>query len=325
MDYFFDYDNKKWYYVSGDEMLKINTFLKNIKIDEKTKRYLEDIWEEIKLYIIRLQEYSPEAQNIFLKDYLIKENFNSSQLECELYSPRILELYDFHFFESLNISDDKLKILNKIVRAKDKIKGFDEFEKIRKEKNKQITYEEYVENEKYNLSGNYRKEVVWIGGKEGIEYAHHIPPKPEEIQNYISDFIDFFNSKEKNDLSDPIIKAALSHAIFIKIHPFANGNGRTARILLNYVLKLGINEKYNLNLKYPPLNLSKSFDLTRLSYFKKQNEIIFKEDVDNNFAINAWIRYNILAIEEQLYYLNNRLDKYDSLLRSYKGDKIEKR
>ncbi len=305
-------------------MLKINTFLESIKIDEKTKKSLDYIWEEIKLYIDRLQEYSPEAQNIFLKDYLIKETINSSILERELYTPKILELYDLHFFERTNISDKQLKLLNKTIRSKDKIKNFEEFEEIRKEKNKQITYDEYVENEKYNLSGNYRREIVWIGGKEGIEYAHHVPPYPENIESYMKDFIDFFNSKKQDDLSDPIVKAALIHAIFIKIHPFANGNGRTARILLNYYLRLGINKKYDLDLTYPPLNLSKSFDLTRLAYFKKQNEIIFKEGVDNNFAVNSWIRYNIVAIEEQLYYLNNRLDKYDRLLRRYQEDKIEK-
>lgn len=305
-------------------MLNINTFLENIKIDEKTKNSLDNIWEEIKLYIDRLQNYSVEAQNIFLKDYLFKETVNSSQLECELYSPQILNLYELHFFETSNISSDKLRLLNKLVRANDTVMNFDEFEKIRKEKNKQITYEEYVKNEKYNLEGNYRKEIVWIGGKDGIEYALHIPPKPEELEEYIYDFIDFFNSKQEDDLSDPIIKAALIHVIFIKIHPFANGNGRVARILLNYFLRLGINEKYNLNLKYPPLNLSKSFDLTRLSYFEKQNEIIFKKDVDNNFAINSWIKYIILVVGEQLFYLNNRLDKYDTLLIKYNEEEKTK-
>ena len=57
----------------------------------------------------------------------------------------------------------------------------------------------------------------------------------------------------------------LIHVIFIKIHPSANGNGRTARILLNHFLKIAINEKYNLDLMYPPINLSKSYDLSRIN------------------------------------------------------------
>lgn len=304
-------------------MLKINDFLKNIKLDEKTIQSLDYIWSEIELYLKRLSTYSDRAQNMFLKDYIIKESINSSKLESELYSKEVLELYYTHFFDSLDISDNKLKILNKCVRSNDEILSIEEYEKIRKENNSDITYEQYLKNEKDNLSGNYRKDMVWIGGTAGIEYAHHVPPKPEEINEYITDFISYYKNNDKNELSDPIVKSALIHAIFIKIHPFANGNGRTARILLNCYLKLMINEKYNLNFKYPPINLSKSFDLSRVSYFKKQNDIIFKENIDNNLAINSWIRYNIIAIEEQLYYLNSRLDKYDYFLKTIKNEEIK--
>lgn len=297
-------------------MLKIDNFLKNIKLDERTKDSLNNVWYEIELYLNRLQSYSEDAQKIFLKDYLIKENINSSKLECELYSKEIIELYEDNFFATRNISDNKLKIINKSIRTNDKILDFEEYEKIRKERQKDITYEQYLESEKYNLLGNYRKEIIWIGGKEGIEYAHHIPPRPEELEEYVKDFVDYYNNDNISELSDPIVKAALVHAIFIKIHPFSNGNGRTARILLNGSLRFGINEKYGLNLKYPPINLSKSFDLSRMSYFNKQNDIIFKEDVDNTKQINAWIRYNIIAIEEQLFYLNSRLDKYDKFLQT---------
>lgn len=296
-------------------MLKVEQFLNDFKLDNRTQERLKEIWEQIELYVQRLQEYPETSQEIFLKDYLIKENLNSSKLESELYSSEILELYEKDFFILKYLNKERVQQINKAVRAKDKILDFDKFETIRKEKNKEITYEEYVQNEKDNLNGNYRKEVVWIGGKEGIEYALHVPPNPNEIEQYMEDFFDFFNNNQKSDLQDPIVKAALIHAIFIKIHPFANGNGRTARILLNYYLSASIKEMYNLHSKYTLLNLSKSFDLSRLTYFEKQNNIIFKNGVDNTEAINFWIRYNIIAIEEQLYFLNTRLDRYDDFLR----------
>ena len=299
-------------------MLKIEDFLNEFKLDEKAKNMLVDIWEQIELYVQRLEQYPQKSREVFLKDYLLKENFNSSELECELYSEQVLELYEEDFFVSKNLNKDRIKQINKAVRAKDKILDFNTFEKIRKEKNKDITYSEYVQNEKDNLAGNYRNEIVWIGGKEGIEYALHIPPKPEEIEEYMQDFFDFFNASHKGDLQDPIVKAALIHAIFIKIHPFSNGNGRTARILLNYFLSASIKEKYGLDSKYTLLNLSKSFYLSRLTYFEKQNNIIFKEGIDNTEAINFWIKYNIIAIEEQLYFLNTRLDKYDKFLKTGK-------
>ena len=299
-------------------MIKIEHFLKDFSLNDNTREMLNDIWKQIDLYIHRLEEYPKEAQKVFLKDYLIKENINSSNLECELYSDEVLKLYDKKFFVEKYLDKDRVQQINKTVRKRDEILNFEKFETIRKEKNKDITYEEYVQNEKRNLDGNYRNEIVWIGGKEGMEYAFHIPPKPEEIEEYMQDFFDFFNTSHYGYLQDPIVKAALLHVIFIKIHPFANGNGRTARILLNYYLSCSIRKMYNLDSKYTLLNLSKSFDLTRTTYFEKQNNIIFKEGVDNSEAINSWIKYNIIAIEEQLYYLNNRLNYYDEFLKSGK-------
>jgi len=299
-------------------MIKIEHFLKDFKLNNTTKERINETWEQIELYVQRLQEYPEKSQEIFLRDYLIKENLNSSKLECELYSPEILELYENDFFVSKFLNKTRIQEINKSVRAKDEILNFDKFDQIRKEKNKDITYDDYVVNERNNLSGNYRNDIVWIGGKEGIEYALHIPPNPNEIEEYMEDFFEFFNNQQNGDLQDPIVKAALIHAIFIKIHPFANGNGRTARILLNYFLSLSIKEKYNLHSKYTLINLSKSFDLSRTTYFQKQNDIIFKDGIDNNEAINSWIKYNIIAIEEQLYFLNTRLDKYDKFLRTSK-------
>ena len=213
-------------------MLLINEFLENIKIYDSTKERLREIWKEIDEYIDRLSCYSIDAQNIFLEDYLIKEIVASDDIENELYSPGIIKLYSEDFFKQTKIDLNFLKTLNKVVRAKDRILTEDEFEKIRKEKNKDITYFEYLEDTKNDLEGNFRNKIVWIGnGDEGIEHAFHIPPKPDEIQDYINDFIEFYNTDSNDDLNDPIVKAALIHAIFIKIHPFANGNGRVARIL----------------------------------------------------------------------------------------------
>ena len=215
------------------------------------------------------------------------------------------------------INHEKIKCINKCMRANDKILSDAEFEKLKKEKNKMMTYIEYKNLMDYNLSGNYRKDIIWIGDESGIEYALHIPPRPELIQNYMDDFIKYYNDdKLDNDLNNPIIKAALIHIIFIKIHPFANGNGRTVRILMNNYLKRTLNKQYDLNVIFPPINLSKSFDLSRLSYFQKQNDIKYDSFTDNNIAFNKWFDYVLVCVDEQLYFLNNRLEHYKTLLES---------
>jgi Fic family protein len=59
---------------------------------------------------------------------------------------------------------------------------------------------------------------------------------PEETPSKMHDLIEWFRKeKEKTDVN-PIILAALFHYRFIRIHPFDDGNGRVARILMNFIL-----------------------------------------------------------------------------------------
>lgn len=309
----FIYDN----ITNGEFMLTINEFIKNITITDEVKNHLNNTMNDLEKYLSILTSYSLEAQYQFLYDYLVKETIDSIRLERQLYSSERLKMLNDGFLIDGKINHEKIKCINKWMRANDKILSDTEFEKLKKEKNKMMTYIEYKNLMDYNLSGNYRKDIIWIGDESGIEYALHIPPRPELIQNYMDDFIKYYNDdKLDNDLNNPIIKAALIHIIFIKIHPFANGNGRTVRILMNNYLKRALNKQYDLNVIFPPINLSKSFDLSRLSYFQKQNDIKYDNFTDNNIAFNKWFDYVLVCVDEQLYFLNNRLEHYKPLLES---------
>lgn len=59
------------------------------------------------------------------------------------------------------------------------------------------------------------------------------PPGPLELDTILKDFIIWLNSHES---LHPIQYAALAHHKLVKIHPFADGNGRTARLLMNLIL-----------------------------------------------------------------------------------------
>jgi Fic family protein len=68
----------------------------------------------------------------------------------------------------------------------------------------------------------------------------HIPPNFEEVPGLIAELIDFFNDKGDNQFIHPIIKGCIIHFMVGYIHPFADGNGRTARALFYwYLLKNG--------------------------------------------------------------------------------------
>ena len=59
---------------------------------------------------------------------------------------------------------------------------------------------------------------------------------PEETPAKMFDLLNWYNEKSKEENANPILVAAEFHYRFIRIHPFDDGNGRTARILMNFIL-----------------------------------------------------------------------------------------
>lgn len=89
--------------------------------------------------------------------------------------------------------------------------------------------------------GAWREEPGWIGGTSPLDAAAVVPP-PELIATLMEDLIAFAN---REDL-DAVTQAAVAHAQFELIHPYADGNGRVGRILIAYLLTR------RLNLTTPP-------------------------------------------------------------------------
>lgn len=79
------------------------------------------------------------------------------------------------------------------------------------------------------VGGIYRNQEVRISG------AGFTPPAGNEMYIQIKCFYE--DLKDKKTLN-PIELAAWTHAEFVRIHPFADGNGRTSRLLMNYQLMI---------------------------------------------------------------------------------------
>ena len=68
----------------------------------------------------------------------------------------------------------------------------------------------------------------------------HTPPLKTELKNLIDDLCDFFNNDSKKLFIHPIVKGCIIHFMIGWIHPFSDGNGRTARAIFYwYMLKKG--------------------------------------------------------------------------------------
>ena len=89
--------------------------------------------------------------------------------------------------------------------------------------------------------GVIRTEQGWIGGTSPLD-AHLVTPPPSVLSGLLDDLLTYVNRADV----DPVAQAAISHAQFEIIHPFADGNGRVGRMLVAWVLTR------RLNLLVPP-------------------------------------------------------------------------
>ena len=84
------------------------------------------------------------------------------------------------------------------------------------------------------IAGIVRTRQNWIGGNDFNPIAaSYVPPPPEYLRPLLEDLCSFIN---RDDLA-PVARAAIAHAQFETIHPFADGNARAGRALIYTVLR----------------------------------------------------------------------------------------
>ena len=104
-------------------------------------------------------------------------------------------------------------------------------------------------------SGRFRKHQVYVG--------NFVPPAAHLVEGLMDEFIEWLNSNQVFTEVHPVQIAALAHYKFVYIHPFYDGNGRTARILMNLILmKSG----------YPPVIIKKEERLDYYEYLEMANQ-----------------------------------------------------
>lgn len=114
----------------------------------------------------------------------------------------------------------------------------------------------------------------------------HTPPLKEELDDLVKDLCDFFNSESENFIH-PIIKGCIIHFMVGWIHPFTDGNGRTARAIFYwYMLKKG----YWLT-EY--LSISRIIKDTKNQYEKSY----LYSEIDGN-DLSYFITYHIKTMEK---------------------------
>ena len=146
----------------------------------------------------------------------------------------------------------------------------------------------------------------------------HTPPSHNEIDNILHDVFIFANEDNPSRFIHPIIKGIILHFMIAWIHPFVDGNGRTARSLVYwYLLKKGY-------------WLSEYLSISRIIYKnKKRYERMFLYTEADDKDMTYFILYNLLvmkkAYEELKLYLARKQEERKSILMYSDIDGINER
>lgn len=158
-------------------------------------------------------------------------------------------------------------------------------------------------------AGDYRKDEIFVQDHVDGEIAH-VPPDWKELEKLMQDLCDFANRED--EFIHPIVKASVIHFLIGFIHPFKDGNGRTARALFYwYLSKKGYTLIKN-------ISISRAILESRIQYDKA----FLKTEYDQN-DLTYFVSYSIkslrVAFESLVRYRDKKKsDKDQSSVISYR-------
>ncbi len=152
---------------------------------------------------------------------------------------------------------------------------------------KQIT-EGTLEDKKFEGAFRDNNEIV-VGDPVDASKVYHLPSiDHQKIPETMQKLCDFANNDDKQFMH-PIIKAIILHFLIGYIHPFEDGNGRTARSIFYWYC---LSKKYNL---FEFMAISKSILQNKTQYGQAY---LHTEKDDND--LTYFIKYNLNMIEKAL-------------------------
>ena len=148
--------------------------------------------------------------------------------------------------------------------------------------------------------GKWRQHPIIVNDLRSRE-AVYLPPDVQDVPALMADLFDFV--AQEQDRLDPLLVAGIFHKQFVLIHPFMDGNGRTARLATNLLLAgLGLNFFSLLNFEaYYNHNVTRYFYYVgeRGDYYESADQLEF----------TAWLEYFTDGILDALLHLQDQLSR----------------
>lgn len=97
-----------------------------------------------------------------------------------------------------------------------------------------IVTQDTLDQDDAAYSGQFRNDWVYI--KDKRDHIIYTPPPADQVLPAMEKMVGWVNQKNEAGFIHPIVKASFVHLYFVHIHPFFDGNGRTARALFYFDL-----------------------------------------------------------------------------------------
>ena len=142
--------------------------------------------------------------------------------------------------------------------------------------------------------GRYRKVQNYVVNSLTREIIY-TPPPPSEVPKLMKEFVEWLNGETN---ISPVLMAGISQYQFVDIHPFLDGNGRTARVLCTLIL-------YQNGYDFKRLfSLSEYYDKNRRKYYDAIQSVR-----NNKMDMTGWLEYFTEGLQNQLLEVKTKGEK----------------
>lgn len=149
-------------------------------------------------------------------------------------------------------------------------------------------------------SGKLRKAPVFVNNPR-LRKVVYWPPDHADVSKLMSELVEFV--RDNKHMVDPLILAGLVHKQFVIVHPFIDGNGRTARLLTKVLLAdMGLNT-FNL------FSFENYYNENVTKYFGQVGLIGNYDELKDEINFTGWLEYFTDGIIDELLRVSKLLDQ----------------
>ncbi len=164
--------------------------------------------------------------------------------------------------------------------------------------------------------GKFRKVQVILRNAQTGEIVFRPPPAPE-VPYLVEDFLMWLNSSEGKE-THPVLRSAVAHYVISSVHPFTDGDGRTARGLATLIL---FAESYDIKKLF---SLEEFFDNNAYEYYESLRKTDLTNEADfNGRDLSGWIEFFTRALSIELTKIKEKVRRIslDSKIKEKLGGK----